>query len=101
LFMVIPGNLIFLYTIRVLQAGHTTLTLIFTSGYLMAGLIQVAILLLTANWLVHWMWKRGKDPDNYCIPYLTALGDLLGTGLLAGSFHLLWLIGDRDADVGD
>ena len=41
LFMVIPGNLIFLYTIRVLQAGHTTLTLIFTSGYLMAGLIQV------------------------------------------------------------
>jgi len=42
LFMVIPGNLIFLYTIRVLQAGHTTLTLIFTSGYLMAGLIQVS-----------------------------------------------------------
>lgn len=63
--------------------------------------LQVAILLLTANWLVHWMWKRGKDPDNYCIPYLTALGDLLGTGLLAVSFHLLWLIGDRDADVGD
>lgn len=101
LFMVIPGNLIFLYTIRVLQAGHTTLTLLFTSVYLQAGLIQVAILLLTANWLVHWMWKRGKDPDNYCIPYLTALGDFLGTGLLAVSFHLLWLIGDRDADVGD
>lgn len=101
LFMVLPGNLIFLYTIRVLQAGHTTLTLIFTSVYLLAGLIQVAILLLTANWLVHWMWKRGKDPDNYCIPYLTALGDLLGTGLLAVAFHLLWLIGDRDADVGD
>lgn len=39
--MVIPGNLIFLYTIRVLQAGHTTLTLLFTSVYLLAGLIQV------------------------------------------------------------
>ncbi|KAJ7381776.1 hypothetical protein OS493_039082, partial [Desmophyllum pertusum] len=101
LFMVIPGNLIFLYTIRVLQAGHTTLTLIFTSAYLFAGIIQVSVLLLTANWLVHWMWKRGKDPDNYSIPYLTALGDLLGTGFLAVSFHLLWLIGDRDADVGD
>lgn len=62
---------------------------------------QVAILLLTADWLVHWMWKQGKDPDNYSIPYLTALGDLLGTGLLAVSFHLLWLVGDRDADVGD
>lgn len=101
LFMVIPGNLIFLYTIRVLQAGHTTLTLLFTSVYLLAGLIQVAVLLLAANWLVHWMWKRGKDPDNYCIPYLTALGDLLGTGLLAVAFSLLWYIGDRDADVGD
>lgn len=101
LFMVIPGNLIFLYTIRVLQAGHTTLTVIFTSVYLLAGLIQVAVLLLSANWLVHWMWKRGKDPDNYCIPYLTALGDLLGTGLLAVAFSLLWHIGDRDADVGD
>lgn len=43
LFMVIPGNLIFLYTIRVLQAGHTTLTLMFTSGYLLAGLIQVFV----------------------------------------------------------
>ena len=43
LFMVIPGNLIFLYTIRVLQAGHTTLTVIFTSVYLLAGLIQVMI----------------------------------------------------------
>ncbi|KAJ7369469.1 hypothetical protein OS493_038769 [Desmophyllum pertusum] len=88
LFMVIPGNLIFLYTIRVLQAGHTTLTLIFTSAYLFAGIIQVSVLLLTANWLVHWMWKRGKDPDNYSIPYLTALGDLLGTGLLAVSITI-------------
>ena len=62
---------------------------------------KVAVLLLAANWLVHWMWKRGKDPDNYCIPYLTALGDLLGTGLLAVAFSLLWYIGDRDGDVGD
>lgn len=62
---------------------------------------QVSVLLLVADWLVHWMWKRGKDPDNYCIPYLTALGDLLGTGLLAAAFHILWLIGDRDSDVGD
>ncbi|KAG7266333.1 hypothetical protein CRUP_027577 [Coryphaenoides rupestris] len=38
------------------------------------------------------------DPDNFSIPYLTALGDLLGTGFLALCFHVLWLIGDRDAD---
>ena len=41
------------------------------------------------------------DPDNSAIPYMTGLGDLLGTGLLALGFWFLWLIGDRDMDVGD
>lgn len=62
---------------------------------------QVLILLYIADWMVHWMWGRDLDPDNFSIPYLTALGDLIGTGLLALSFHVLWLIGDRDSDVGD
>ena len=47
------------------------------------------------------MWKHHIDPDNSAIPYLTALGDLLGGGLLAMTFELLYLIGDRDSDVGD
>jgi solute carrier family 41 len=41
------------------------------------------------------------DPDNSAIPYLTALGDLLGTALLALAFLVLYAIGDRDSDVGD
>lgn len=59
------------------------------------------VLLYLADWMVQWMWKRGMDPDNFSIPYLTALGDLLGTGFLALCFHILWMIGDRDTDVGD
>lgn len=51
--------------------------------------------------MVHHIWRKGKDPDSFSIPYLTALGDLLGTALLAVGFHILWLIGDRDGDVGD
>lgn len=51
--------------------------------------------------MVHWMWKNGDDPDNFAIPYLTALGDLLGTSLLALAFYVLYSIGDRDFDVGD
>lgn len=47
------------------------------------------------------MWQKGDDPDNFAIPYLTAIGDLLGTAFLAIAFHVLYLIGDRDADVGD
>ena len=47
------------------------------------------------------MWIKHTDPDNSAIPYLTALGDLLGGGLLAITFELLYLVGDRDNDVGD
>ncbi|XP_031550901.1 solute carrier family 41 member 1-like [Actinia tenebrosa] len=101
LFLVIPGHLIFLYTIKMMQGGHTSFTAIFTCVYLLVGVLQVSILLLSANWMIHWIWRRGKDPDNYSIPYLTAIGDLLGTALLAVAFHLLWLVGDRDSDVGD
>ncbi|CAL8256097.1 unnamed protein product [Arctogadus glacialis] len=102
LFMLVaPGHLVFLYTINSMRGGHTTLTSIFVAFYLGAALLQVLILLYLADWMVHWMWGRGMDPDNFSIPYLTALGDLLGTGFLALCFHVLWLIGDRDTDVGD
>ncbi|XP_022075483.2 solute carrier family 41 member 2 [Acanthochromis polyacanthus] len=101
LLLVIPGHLIFLYTIHLMKSGHTTLTPIFMSVYLAAAMLQVLLLLCIADWMVHSMWRSGKDPDSFSIPYLTALGDLLGTALLALSFHFLWLIGDQDSDVGD
>ncbi|KAM9771966.1 solute carrier family 41 member 2 isoform X2 [Syngnathus typhle] len=101
LLLVIPGHLIFLYTIHLMKSGHTTLTPIFMSVYLATALLQVLLLLCIADWMVHSMWRSGKDPDSFSIPYLTALGDLLGTALLALSFHFLWLIGDQDSDVGD
>lgn len=101
LLLVIPGHLIFLYTIHLMKSGHTTLTPIFMSVYLAAALLQVLLLLCISDWMVHSMWRSGKDPDSFSIPYLTALGDLLGTALLAISFHFLWLIGDQDSDVGD
>lgn len=62
---------------------------------------QVVTLLCIADCMVHSIWSSGKDPDSFSIPYLTALGDLLGTALLALSFHFLWVIGDQDSDVGD
>lgn len=99
--LVIPGHLIFLYTIHLMKRGHTTLTPIFMSVYLAAAMLQVLLLLCIADWMVHSMWRSGKDPDSFAIPYLTALGDLLGTALLAFSFHFLWVIGDQDSDVGD
>lgn len=54
--------------------------------------MQVGILLYVASLMVRWLWSRGLDPDNFSIPYLTALGDLLGTGFLALSFRLIVMI---------
>ncbi|KYM82050.1 Solute carrier family 41 member 1 [Atta colombica] len=85
LMMVIPGHLIFSYTISYLQAGHTS----------------VILLLYIAQLMVIWMWTRGMDPDSSAIPYLTAAGDLIGTALLGIAFHILYAIGDGDSDVGD
>ncbi|ODM99627.1 Solute carrier family 41 member 1 [Orchesella cincta] len=99
--MVVPGHLIFTYTISYIKAGHTSITPIFLFFYLLAALIQVILLLYIAEILVHWLWLNKIDPDNSAIPYLTALGDLLGTGLLAVAFLILYAIGDRDSDVGD
>ncbi|KAL1419086.1 hypothetical protein MTO96_005202 [Rhipicephalus appendiculatus] len=57
----------------------------------------VFLLLYLSRCMVYWMWARQIDPDNAAIPYLTALGDLLGIGLLALSFHLLRTLGDVNA----
>lgn len=60
-------------------------------------LTQVFILLYLSRCMVYWMWGRKIDPDNAAIPYLTALGDLFGIGLLALSFYLLRTVGDVNA----
>uniref|UniRef100_A0A8C5Q0I0 Solute carrier family 41 member n=1 Tax=Leptobrachium leishanense TaxID=445787 RepID=A0A8C5Q0I0_9ANUR len=90
--LVVPGHLVFLYTIGILQGGHISLTPLFVTLYLAAALIQVAVLLYLADLIVRLVWRRELDPDNFSIPYLTALGDLLGTGFLALCFRLIYLI---------
>ncbi|CAF0726278.1 unnamed protein product [Didymodactylos carnosus] len=89
LIMAIPGHLVFIYFISRMEAGYNFVTVTFTILYLIAALIQVAILLYLAQWFVTFVWKHKRDPDNVCIPYLTAIGDLLGTGLLACAFIIL------------
>ncbi|XP_068507280.1 solute carrier family 41 member 2 isoform X1 [Syngnathus scovelli] len=94
LLIVIPGQLIFLYAIHLIKGSYTMPSALFTFAFLTASLIQVFSLLCIADCMVHCLWRRGKDPDSYSIPYLTALGDLLGTALLSLAFLLLWWSGD-------
>ena len=60
-------------------AVHTTVTVV----------LQVGLLLYLCQVMVYWMWSRGTDPDNAAIPFLTAIGDLLGTAFLALCFLVL------------
>ena len=115
----IPGHLLFSFTISLLEAGHTVPTFLFVVTYLAAALLQVSkhctfeqfiiksislhfnvfqvcLLLHICRILVPFLWGRGTDPDSAAIPYLTALGDLLGGGLLAVTFVLLTLAGQEE-----
>uniref|UniRef100_A0A8C9AD01 Solute carrier family 41 member n=1 Tax=Prolemur simus TaxID=1328070 RepID=A0A8C9AD01_PROSS len=103
LFMVVPGHLIFFYVISLLEGPSVPDSGTFVVLYLLAGLLQVTILLYLAEVLVRVTWHHSLDPDSHCIPYLTGLGDLLGTGLLAlcflvdrlGHTHLDAVVGPR------
>ncbi|XP_007948797.1 solute carrier family 41 member 3 [Orycteropus afer afer] len=92
LFLVIPGHLIFFLVVYLVEGHSVTSSKTFVVLYLLAGLIQVTILLYLADVMVRLTWHQGLDPDSHCIPYLTGLGDLLGTGLLALCFLLDWLL---------
>uniref|UniRef100_A0A671EKX5 Solute carrier family 41 member n=1 Tax=Rhinolophus ferrumequinum TaxID=59479 RepID=A0A671EKX5_RHIFE len=92
LFLVIPGHLIFLYVIYLVEGHSVPNSKTFVVFYLLAGLIQVTILLYLAEVMARLTWHQSLDPDNHCIPYLTGLGDLLGTGLLALCFLISWLL---------
>uniref|UniRef100_A0A671TSP3 Solute carrier family 41 member n=1 Tax=Sparus aurata TaxID=8175 RepID=A0A671TSP3_SPAAU len=94
LLLVIPGQLVFLHAIHLIKGGHTLPSPLLTVSFLSASLIQVFSLLCIADCMVHALWRRSKDPDSYSIPYLTALGDLLGTALLSLAFLMLWCVGD-------
>lgn len=88
--MSVPGQTAFVYLADLFyNDGVSTITPVFVVTYLMVGLIQIMLLLYTAHFVTHIMWKLKRDPDNSSIPYLTALGDLLGSTLLLLGFMLL------------
>ncbi|VDM57530.1 unnamed protein product [Angiostrongylus costaricensis] len=98
LFLVVPGHIAFNWLIRVFHFGsiippHGAL---FTSLYLIAAIVQVMILLYVCQYMIAVMWSWRINPDNAAIPYLTALGDVLGTTLLFLLFLFLEKIDSKE-----
>eukprot|EP00117_Sycon_ciliatum_P046992 scpid44537/ scgid4580/ Solute carrier family 41 member 1 len=84
-----PAHLVFFTVIGLLKSqvehGEGVPAFFFVFVFL-ASLTQVLVLLVISHWLVHFQWRSGRDPDSCTIPYLTAIGDLMGTALLALAF---------------
>lgn len=91
--MSIPGQVLFIYVADYIHMSESTIGAPFVLSYLFVSLIQIMLLLYIAHVIIHAMWKWKIDPDNSAIPYLTALGDLLGSSLLALAFLFIQSIG--------
>ncbi|BFZ10527.1 hypothetical protein BsWGS_13566 [Bradybaena similaris] len=100
-FLTVPGHLLFSYIVFYLSNSLTSALFMFELFYVTAALLQVILLIYIATWLVPLIWVRGSDPDNVAIPYLTAIGDLLGTGFLALAFHSSYLITGIPTDINE
>merc|ERR1712032_1026958 len=100
MFLIVPGQVIFLFAIRALAPDEQGVGVVFSIIYLAAALVQVWLLLYVCLHLVYFQWRRGTDPDSAAVPYLTAIGDLCGTALLAITFWLLSVV-DEATGVED
>ncbi|CAG8470638.1 9643_t:CDS:10 [Paraglomus occultum] len=79
----IPIEILFLLVAWWLDLGHLPL-----------GFCVLFTLVLTKN-LTLWLWRHKYDPDNYSMPYITAIVDVVGTGLLVLSYSALGMLGEK------
>ncbi|KAG0237289.1 hypothetical protein BGW41_000247 [Actinomortierella wolfii] len=91
LFLVnIPVQVIFLLVIGLLGLGHIHWSVGVVFGYTVVSLLLIVISLAMAKFITLRFWKWGYDPDNYALPILTSLIDVIGTALLVVCF---WAVG--------
>ncbi|KAG9324899.1 hypothetical protein KVV02_003306 [Mortierella alpina] len=90
LFLVhIPIQIVFLTVIGILGLGHVRWSVPVVLGYALVSLCLVVISLAMAKWITHLFWRLGYDPDNYALPILTSLIDVIGTAFLVAGFWAL------------
>lgn len=88
--MMMGGQSVFIFIADLIyNEGALCVNAAFVLSYIFVSVLQIMILLYVAHIMIHTMWRFKVDPDNSAIPYLTALGDLLGSTLLLGAFMFL------------
>ncbi|KAF9933437.1 hypothetical protein FBU30_005471 [Linnemannia zychae] len=87
LFLVhIPVQAVFLAVIALMGLGHVQWTVMVVLGYWAVALCLVVISLVMGRWITLLFWNHGYDPDNYSLPILTSLLDVIGTVFLVVGF---------------
>ncbi|CAG8473297.1 19625_t:CDS:10, partial [Gigaspora rosea] len=66
--------------------GHMKLTWSFSITYFFVSVLCAAFTLIFAKKLTLWLWYHNYDPDNYSLPYITSVVDVVGNGLLVLSY---------------
>ncbi|XP_077288365.1 solute carrier family 41 member 2-like [Arctopsyche grandis] len=89
------GQIVFMFAADYMYQKTITIGVAFGFAYVICSTVQVMVLLYIAHIIVHQMWKCQMDPDNSAIPYLTSLGDLLGSIFLGLAFFILALVGQE------
>ncbi|ORZ18084.1 solute carrier family 41 member 1-like protein [Absidia repens] len=89
LLMNIPVQFLFLYVIWLFDLGHLDFTIWFALTYFVVAMLCTLVALKMGKSMTLLFWKRGYDPDNFVLPYLTALIDVICTTLLVISFSFL------------
>ncbi|KAG0332981.1 hypothetical protein BG004_001016 [Podila humilis] len=85
----LPIEIIFMALTGALGLGHIQWSVAVVLGYLLVSLLMVVIALWMAKKLTHSFWRWGYNPDNYVLPILTSLLDVIGTAFLVAGFLLL------------
>ncbi|KAK4871571.1 hypothetical protein RN001_015695 [Aquatica leii] len=94
--MSVPGHTVFVLVADVIyNRGALTVTPSFVCTYLTISILQIIMLLYISHLVTHLLWKFKINPDNAAIPYLTALGDLLGSSFLLVAFMFLEAVGQQ------
>uniref|UniRef100_A0A7S4SYB8 SLC41A/MgtE integral membrane domain-containing protein n=1 Tax=Alexandrium monilatum TaxID=311494 RepID=A0A7S4SYB8_9DINO len=97
--LAVPGALCFVFLIvGVRSQGSEWPDPLFMVLYICAVLMQVSLLFVAAHGIVNTLWRRNINPDNAAIPYVTSLGDVVGTTCLTAAFCVLQSLGGSTMD---
>lgn len=90
-----PMQLAVLLIIAIFDLGHLVVTVGFVAFYIFVSTLVLLTVMYFTRYFCRWLWKRQLDPHHYAVPYMTAVGDVVGSLGLVIVFKVLEAAHDR------